>query len=376
MTDTPDYVLNIPDRKNLPLHDELFSLLSGDEALRFHQSIDGYAPTPLYSLPALASRLGIGGLWIKDESKRFGLNAFKSLGASYAIFKLMKEMKGSVTFCTATDGNHGRAVAWSAKRLNLAAVVYVPRGTVPSRIENIEKEGAEVVVVDGDYDTAVTMAKSESKKHGWQLVQDSAWDGYTEIPSQIMAGYTTMFREMEDTIHVPLNPKVDAVFLQAGVGSWAGSAVWYYANRYSDRCPRLVCVEPVAADCVLHSAQEHKLLSIKIKNPTIMAGLNCGTPSLLAWSLLERGVDLFMAIPDRFAEKAMQTLYRPEGSDPRVISGESGAAGLGALMRLIEDPSLDKARDVLGLNSSSRILVYNTEGDTDPVNFKRIVESN
>ncbi len=344
-----------------------------EDAFSFHRSLPGYEPTPLINLPMLAQDFGICELWVKDEAHRFGTKAFKALGASYAIHRYLQENPGEHVFCTATDGNHGMAVAWSARIFEKRAEVFMPRGTVPVRIRRIEDQGARVTIVDGDYDETVRTAADEAKKHGWVLIQDTSWEGYSKIPALIMAGYLTMFHEMEGELFPPDAPGVDVVFLQAGVGSWAASAVLYLAKRYAEWMPKVVCVEPLGAGCCLESARMGALSTTEGSTNSIMAGLNCGTPSLLAWPILAAGVDLFLAIPDAFAVEAMRTYYHPKGADTRTVSGESGAAGLGALLALVKAPELEQPREELGLGGESRILLFNTEGDTDPVSFRRIV---
>ncbi len=345
-----------------------------EDVFAFHRFLPGYEPTPLINLPTLAQGFGLGELWVKDEAHRFGTKAFKALGASYAIHRYLQENPGEYIFCTATDGNHGMAVAWSARIFGRRAEVFMPRGTVPARIRRIEDQGARVTIVDGDYDETVRTAAGEAAKHGWVLIQDTSWEDYSKIPALIMAGYLTMFHEIEGSVFPPGEPKVDVVFLQAGVGSWAASAVSYLAKRYGERMPKIVCVEPLAAGCCLESARRGKLSTLKGTQDSIMAGLNCGTPSLLAWPILASGVDLFLAIPDAYAVEAMRTYYHPKGDDPRMVSGESGAAGLGALLALVKAPELEQPREELGLGGESRVLLFNTEGDTDPVGFTQLVE--
>jgi diaminopropionate ammonia-lyase len=343
------------------------------EAWAFHAALPGYAPTPLVSLPSLASWLGIGQLRLKDESRRFGLNAFKELGASFAVERCLQGKSGRLTFCTATDGNHGRAVAWAARRLGHGANVFMPAHSVPARIEAVRAEGAEVTVIDGDYDAAVRAAEARARESGGILLQDMAWQGYSEIPRWIMAGYTTILQEIENTVLASKSPGFDAVFLQAGVGSWAAAAAAFYRSRCGSSTPRLVIVEPLEADCLLESARKGRLCSSSGKGGTIMAGLNCGTPSSIAWEILRVDTDIFLAIPDEFTVEAMRALYHPAGSDPGVVAGESGAAGLGGLMAVLKAPELAEAREHLRLDSSARVLVVNTEGDTDPDGFRAIV---
>lgn len=386
-------------RATVPSFDDtLQAAFQADDISPFHKSLNDYRPTPTLRLPALAHTMGVKEILIKDESYRFDLNAFKVMGASYAIYRFLKAewesrhdapfhirniinggpdgaWAGRYTLCTATDGNHGRAVAWTAGKFHQKAVIYMPKGTVRARIDNIRAEGAEVHIIDGSYDDTVRKIAKDAARNGWQVISDTAYPGYMNIPKWIMAGYTTMFREMESIIHSNDDPGVDFVFMQGGVGSFAASGVWYYANRYGNNRPRLISVEPIEAACLLESigTENGALTSSHGSFKTIMAGLNCGTPSHLAWPILREGIDLFLAIPDRYIPEAMRQYYYPYGDDPHIISGESGAAGLGALIALMKDTSLREAKEKLGLDSNSRILLFNTEGATDPHNFARII---
>lgn len=373
------------------------AFLSND-IVALHRSLSGYRPTPVFHLPALAYVLGLKDLWVKDESYRFDLRAFKVMGASYAIYRFLKKeweapskapfsirdlmdagqhgpWAGRYIFGTATDGNHGRAVAWTARRLFQKAVIYMPRGTVPARIENIRAEGAEVRIIDGTYDEAVRNMAEDAGRNGWQVISDTAYPGYMTIPAWIMAGYTTMFKEMEPDLHGEKMPQVDFVFMQSGVGSFAAAGVWYYADRYGADRPRLISVEPDEAACLLESSatDDGRMITSRGSFETIMAGLNCGTPSHLAWPILRDGIDLFLAISDDYARLAMRQYYYPYGDDPHIVSGESGAAGLGALIALMKDKALQEAKERLGLGPESRVLLFNTEGATDPENFARII---
>jgi diaminopropionate ammonia-lyase len=376
MDQTCRYLLNAPDRPAVKLDRKFNEIFKSDEVFRFHRHLRCYAATPLVSLPKLAKNLGIKELYVKDESKRFRINTFKSLGASYGIAKVIeKRKKEKLVFCTATDGNHGRSVAWAARNVRQKAVIFVPKDTTALRIKNIKKHRGEVIVVDGDYDKAVATAREESEKKGYVLVQDNSWEGYTEIPKYIAAGYKTMMTEMENTLHPPKAPLVDFVFLQVGNGTWASSVVAYYRNRYPRKMPALVSVEPLECDSLLESFRIGKLSTTKGSQQTALVGLNCGTPSLLAWEILKEGIDLFLAIPDSYAIKAMKDLYYPFKRDKQIFAGESGAAGLGGLIALTGDPGLEEVKKQIGLNEESRVLVFVTEGVTDPDIFEELITS-
>tara|TARA_R100000935_G_scaffold2074_1_gene6126 strand:+ start:4980 stop:6128 length:1149 start_codon:yes stop_codon:yes gene_type:complete len=352
------------------------SIFRNSDSLQFHKSLENYHPTPILELKELAKSFEVGKIFINDESFRFGLNAFKGLGASYAIQKILEKDPSIQTFCTATDGNHGRAVAWSAKMLGKAARVYVPKDTTQARIKAIENEGAIVKKIEGNYEETCAVAQKMSEANNWQLVQDAATDNYEEIPAYIKAGYLTHFIELEESLHSLPEAQIDIVFIQAGVGSWPASAAWYYLNRYRKKRPKLVLVEPKEAAGILASLQKGERTSPDGNYKTIMAGLNCGIPSTSAWEILRNSVDAAMAIEDDFTEKAMRKLYFPEGTDERIVSGESGAAGFAGFLALMTDPKFQKLKEYLKITSETRFLFYSTEGDTDPENFNKIIGKN
>jgi diaminopropionate ammonia-lyase len=304
-------------------------------AREFHRTLPAYSPTPLVNCQALADSLGLRSLHVKDESQRFGLNSFKALGASYAIHRIAGD--GTV-FSAATAGNHGRAVAWSARRLGCQAKIFVPSITIPARIENIRREGAEVRVVDGSYEDAVRLCDAESRAHGWQVISDTGYPGYMEIPKWVVEGYGTLFLEYEEQRdHAP-----DAVFVQAGVGGLLSAAVDHF--RAQEGGPLIISVEPDEADCLLESILSGEPSVSKGAQNSIMAGLNCSEVSLAAWPSIKRGADLFLSIADRLTLEAM-TLLAGAGID----SGESGAAGLAGLLSVRER------------FQGQRVLLVNTE---------------
>lgn len=382
-----------PFRKNIPdWTDPAFAFLNTTDMLDFHRSLPGYRPTPLRRLLAMAGELGIGDILIKDESQRFGIKAFKALGASYAIYRVLKSefadqfgeeltpqafrsgdvaaRLGKMTFCAATDGNHGRAVAWTARMLRQKAVIYMPADSAPLRIKNIEDEGARVVLVPGTFDDCVARCADDAAKNGWQTISDTAYPGYMEVPKYIMLGYSSLFREMEETLNKPQKAEIDLVHLPAGVGGLAAAGTSYYVRKYGDRRPKLVCIEPLASDCFLESIRfgHGEPLPTKGDQQSIMAGLNCGIPSPIAWPVVRDGMDAFLAISDNYAEEAMR-LYHKHG----VVSGESGASGLAGLLALLHSEKLRGAKEQLGIDGKSRILLINTEGDTDPENYRKII---
>jgi diaminopropionate ammonia-lyase len=346
-----------------------------DVAWTFHRSFRRYSPTPLRQLDHFARELGIASFLLKDESSRFGLNAFKGLGASFAMrhWLATHDVDDAAVFTTATDGNHGRAVAWMARQLGFRAVIFMPAHSVPARIAAIQNEGAKVVLVNEGYDAAVQQALAAAATHGWIVIQDTATDGYREVPDWIGAGYWTMARELEPAVHGVDRADVDVVLLHGGVGTWPAAMVQYYWNRYGKRRPKIVVVEPTEAACILESVRAGSPTPATGSLRSIMAGLNCGYPSTTAFGVLRRSVDAFVAIPDLWAERAMRRLATPGPEEPAVISGESGAASAAGLMALMHDSAYDAVRRHIGLGPDSRVLVWSTEGATDPAGWARIV---
>ena len=361
----------------------------------FHRSFPQYAPTPLASLRNMADRLGLGGLLVKDESYRFGLNAFKVLGGSYAMGseiaeclgrdvsetdyayltgERLKEEFGQATFFTATDGNHGRGVAWSARELGQKAVVLMPKGTVKARFDNIAKEGAQVTIEDANYDECVRRACAlAGQAERGIVVQDTAWAGYERVPMKIMQGYGTMAQEAAQQLRQAGFERPTHVFIQAGVGSLAGAIAGYYANLYGENAPKIIVMEADAADCHYQSALAGEMRIVTGDLNTMMAGLACGEPNPISFDILRNHACCFVSCPDRISADGMRALARPQGSDPRVISGESGAIGTGLIRAIMTDPECAALKDALELNQESVVLLFSTEGDTDPENYLSIV---
>jgi len=362
----------------------------------FHKSFPEYEPTPLQNLEALAKTYGVEAIWVKDESYRFGLNAFKVLGGSYAIGKYlaerldtpledlsfeklkskeMKEKMGEITFVTATDGNHGRGIAWAARELGQKAVVYMPKGSSQIRLDNIRNEGAEASITELNYDDAVRLANRYAEDHNGVLVQDSSWEGYMDIPTWIMQGYATLVDEAVEQIKGLGHERPTHVFLQAGVGSFAGSILGYLVSAFGDNYPVTVVVEPDEAACLFKSMKiaDGEPHAVTGDMPTIMAGLACGEPSLVAWGVLRDYADGYLSCPDAVAAKGMRILGNPLKGDPQVISGESGAVGMGVLSLLTQSQDYKDLAEQLKLDKNSKILIISTEGDTDPENYRSIV---
>ncbi|MEX5286241.1 diaminopropionate ammonia-lyase [Selenomonas sputigena] len=369
-----------------------FGVEEAKKARAFHRSFPTYKETPLESLKNLAQALGISDVFVKDESKRFGLNAFKGLGASYCLGNLAAEQLAlpveelsyarltdsaarktlaKLTVVTATDGNHGRGIAWTAKELGIHAVVYMPKGSAPERLENIQKLGAKAAITDFNYDDTVRFANEQAQKNGWTLTQDTAWEGYQKIPRWIMQGYTTMAAEAAEQ----LPEKPTHIFLQAGVGAMAGAVAGFFASLYGKERPTVVIVEPNKADCIYRTAaaDDGQLHFVTGDMASIMAGLCCGEPCSIGWDILKDHADVFASVPDWVAAKGMRILSSPLGEDPRIISGESGAATLGFLAESLQNEALAEMRQMLALDAKSRVLCFSTEGDTDRENYQRIV---
>lgn len=370
-----------------------FSVEEAKKAHDFHKTFPVYQKTPLVSLEKLAEKLQVKSIYLKDESYRFGLNAFKVLGGSYAIAKeigkriekditeltaesiLSAETKaqlGDITFVTATDGNHGRGVAWTANQLGQRSVVYMPKGSALERLENIRKEGAEAEITDMNYDEAVRLAQKMAEEKGWVVVQDTAWEGYEDIPLWIMKGYTTIGYEIMEQI--PERPT--HIFLQAGVGSMAGAMTGFFSNLYpGEEKPIITIVEPAKADCLFRTAQadDGKLHIVTGDMDTIMAGLACGEPCTIGWDVLKGYADAFIRCPEYAAADGMRILAAPAKGDTPVTAGESGAAAFGCMANILLDENLAEWKKLLQLDESSRILCISTEGDTDKQNYQDVV---
>lgn len=346
-----------------------------DEALAVHRALPGYAPTPLHRLDELARGVGIRSLLLKDESARFGLNAFKGLGASFAVRRWLDQHPDAadVTFTTATDGNHGRAVAWSARLAGARAVIFIPAHARPSRVAAIRSEGAEVVLVEEGYDAAVRRAHEAAAQEGWVVIQDTATPGYEEIPEWIAAGYWTHARELEPDPHGPDRPAIDLVLLHAGVGTWAAAITAYYWHRYGARRPRIAIVEPTRAPCVIGGVEAGRAIAVPTDGHTVMAGLDCALASTTALAMLQRSVDAFFTIDDAWSLEAMRRLATPMGRDPVVVAGESGAASVAGLLALQGHGDLRPVREHLHLDERTRVLVWSTEGATDPDHWAEVV---
>ncbi|WP_046869690.1 diaminopropionate ammonia-lyase [Microvirga massiliensis] len=371
-----------------PVDAETLGVKAAEEVERYLACRDNPVPTPLLTLPALASELGVGAVHIKDESLRLGLGSFKALGGSYAVIRLVLEEAGrqlgrpvdiadlhtpavraiaaSLTVACATDGNHGRSVAQGAQLIGARAAIFVHAGVSAERVAAIARFGAQLIRVEGTYDDSVAEASRVAAEKGWTVVSDTSWPGYERIPGLVMQGYTAMVREALRQLPAPPTH----VFVQAGVGGVAAAVAGYLALVLGDRRPAFIVVEPARAACLLETARVGHPVKIAPGAPTVMAMLECYEPSRVAWRVLSRVADAFMTVDEEDAVAVMNRLARPGGSDPAIVAGESGGVGLAGLVRAAADPEI---RVALDLDAMSRVFVINTEGATDLERYADLV---
>lgn len=372
---------------------ELQAILNGDGLAAAKREIGtwpGYGPSPLLALEGLAAAKGLAGLWYKDEGRRFGLDSFKALGGSYAVgcflIRQVAERTGkevtmaalrdgacrdtvsAITVCTATDGNHGRSVAWGAQQFGCRCIIYIHAHVSEGRKQAMEAFGAEVRRVAGNYDDSVHQAAADAAANGWTVISDTSYPGYLEIPRDVMHGYMVMAEEA--IAQLPQGQIPSHVFVQGGVGGLAAAVLATLWLRFGKERPRFVVVEPERAACLYESAVAGEPTVVPGALDTVMAGLAAGEVSLLAWRILEAGTDAFMTIPDQPALDAMRALADGTGGDPAVVAGESAVAGLAAALIAAGEPALTEA---LHLNADSRVLFFGTEGATDPELYREIV---
>lgn len=372
-----------------PKRAEILGAKALDDARREITSWPGYAATPLHRLDGLARALHVGAIQYKDEGGRFGLGSFKALGGAYAVGRLLigrvsrragtpvttrelaagafRELVRDVTVTCATDGNHGRSVAWGAQMFGCQCVIYIHATVSEGRKAAIERYGAQVVRTSGNYDDAVHQADADAKKFGRHIISDTSYEGYMDVPRDVMQGYAIM---AEEAIEQFGGRSPTHVFLQGGVGGMAAAVCSYLWERFGADRPLIVVVEPDKADCLLRSARAGHPVAVHGDLDTIMAGLACGEVSLLAWDILREGADAFAAVNDQAAIDCMRLLAAAPFGDPRVVAGESAVAGLAGF---IGSATEDKLRDALRIDSDSRVLLFGTEGDTDPDLYRSIV---
>lgn len=346
----------------------------------------GYKPTELRQLDGLAAQLGLGRIFYKDEGTRFGLGAFKAVGGAYAVLRHLQDKLGGevsvddliagkyrdrtrdMTVCTATDGNHGKSVAWGARLFGCRAVIYIHQGVSVGREQAIAAYGAEMRRIPDNYDASVRACAADAAKHGWQVISDTTWKGYQEIPRHVMHGYGVMMDEV--LAQLPAGEEITHVFIQAGVGGLPAAVAGYLWLEQDALRPKIIVVEPEKADCHYQSARAGRPTAVTGKLDTLMAGLACGEVSPLAWSLLDKASFAFMTVPDDAAVFAMKILAQGIGSDPKVVGGEAGVGGLAGLIAAVIDSD---ARQALLLDDKSKVLIIGSEGATDPVLYAQLV---
>ncbi|EBA15391.1 diaminopropionate ammonia-lyase [Roseobacter sp. SK209-2-6] len=372
--------------------DAAFRVLSVEDFANSRAEItqwEGYAPTPLVSLSALAAAIGVGEIHYKHEGPRFGLGSFKALGGSYAALRVLqrqisaklgqevsledirlgkyKDEAAKITLVSATDGNHGRSLAWGCQRFGAPCRIYIHAEVSEGRAEAMRELGAEVIRITGDYDESVVLAKTEAEENGWFVVSDTSWEGYSEPPRDVMAGYGVMTSEICNSLGTPPSH----VFLQGGVGGLAAGVVAGLRQHWGKEGPRVVIVEPELAACLFESARNGEATNFAIQEETLMAGLSCGEPSGMAWEVLSEEADDFLTMPESLVAPAVRLLARPLPGDEAIEAGESAIAGLAALIAARQDADLSAK---LGLDANSRVLLIGSEGVTDPAIFAQIME--
>ena len=336
-----------------------------DDAYLSISSWKGYSPTPLIELNKLSKELNLNKIFYKDESKRFDLKSFKALGGAYAVEKVSNGNK-NIVVATATAGNHGRSVAWGARRLGLNCKIFISEFVSDARGQAMADLGADVIKVKGNYEKSLIECIKQSTDNNWQIVQDVAWKNYMTVPKLTMAGYTVMMKEIVDQIK---KDKISHIILQAGVGGMAGAMVAGIA-RYLDNIPTTITVEPDSAACVLESIRTGKIEKINIKRESLMGGMSCGEVSLVPWEILKNSVKYCISLPDDDIANTMKLLGNASFSDNKIIAGENSAPGVISLITSCED---EKIKKKLGLNKDSNILLIGCEGDTDQMMYQKLI---
>lgn len=380
--------------KNKPTYENTDHIIEPELFNNAYESITkwkGYEPTPLSHLPDLAAELGLGNIYYKDESKRFGLKSFKALGGAYAVIHVLKEhlvvkledknisdqdiksgkykehLKDFIVV-TATDGNHGRSVAWGAHECGVDCKIYMHKGVSQSRAISVELLGAEVIWVEGNYDDSLERVRIDAIRNQWHIISDTSFEGYTYVPKYVMAGYTVMTKEIAtqlDEEQIPTH-----IIIQGGVGGVAGAICSHAGAIWGKHRPRFIVVEPETADCLYQSASIGQPKVVTIEKETLMGGMSCGEVSLLGWDMLKGNSNDFTTISDDYVKPAMRLIAAGTGDDPKIEGGESGVAGLALLMELKDNTEMKTA---LGLDENSRVLLFGTEGATDQQMYDDII---
>ena len=349
--------------------DEILKTISKEEIDDAYLTIskwENYNPTPLLLLNKLSKELNLNKIYYKDESKRFDLKSFKALGGAYAVEKVTKGKK-DITVSTATAGNHGRSVAWSARRLGLKCKIFISEYVSEARSKAMEDLDADVFKVKGNYENSLLECIKQSTEHNWQIVQDVAWKNYMLIPTLTMAGYSVMMKEIVDQLN---NEKITHIFLQAGVGGMAGAMV-AGAARYLKNIPKMIVVEPDSAACVMESIKTGKIEKINIVRESLMGGMSCGEPSLVPWEILKKSVNNCISLPDDDIGKTMKLLANASFGDNRIVAGENSAPGVISLIASCNDEDI---KNKLNLDANSNILLIGCEGDTDKEIYQKLLK--
>ena len=336
-----------------------------DDAYTKISNWKGYSPTPLVELNKLSKELNLNKIFYKDESKRFDLKSFKALGGAYAVEKVTKGNK-DIVVATATAGNHGRSVAWGAKRLGLKCKIFISEYVTDARGKVMSDLGADVIKVKGNYESSLIECIKQSTKNNWQIIQDVAWKEYITVPKYTMAGYAVMMKEIVDQLD---HNKISHIILQAGVGGMAGAMIAGVA-RYLKNIPITVVVEPDSAACVLESIRTGKIEQIDIIRESLMGGMSCGEVSLVPWEILKNSVKYCISLPDDDIAKTMKLLGNANFSDEKIIAGENSTPGVISLISSCEN---EKIKEKMQLNKNSNVLLIGCEGDTDKEMYQKLI---
>ena len=354
--------------------DELFPEGMCEKAFESITQWSDYKPTALISLDDFAKQMGVKKVLYKDESTRLNLGAFKALGGAYAVQHVLETRASAgddspLTVCTATDGNHGRSVSWGAQQKNIPCHIFIHAGVSEGRAESLASFGATVHRVDGNYDDSIAECIKMAGENNWQIVSDTSWEGYREIPTQVMAGYTVLAAEIIEQLEAQKD-RLTHIILQAGCGGMAGALMAYFWKHWRDDFPEVIVMESSMSDCVLESMQRDEIFLVDIVDETLMAGLSCGEVSELAWPILRYGASHVLTVSDEGVKPMMRFLAKSEGERPDIEGGECSASGLIALKTMVDNPELAESAHI---DEHSVVLVIGTEGATDPDLYKEIV---
>jgi diaminopropionate ammonia-lyase len=364
-------------KQNNAMHkvaDELFPKGKCEKAFQSITQWPDYKHTNLISLDDFAQQMGVAKVYYKDESTRLNLGAFKALGGAYAVQYVLEARvtagdDSPLTVCTATDGNHGRSVSWGAQQKNIPCHIFIHAGVSEGRAESLAANGAIVHRVEGNYDDSIAACIKMAEEHDWQIVSDTSWEGYREIPTQVMAGYTVLAAETIEQLEGQ-KETLTHIILQAGCGGMAGALIAYFWKYWREDLPEVIVMESYMSDCVLESMQRDEIYLVDIVDETIMAGLSCGEVSELAWPILRHGTSHVLTVSDEGVKPMMRFLAESKGERPNIVGGECSASGLITLKTMVDNPELAQSANI---NEHSVILMIGTEGATDPELYKEII---